>query len=106
MALTAIAPGSTVQVKVVKQPTSAAATKTLVRVLSKDPAAQKEEAHLTRVRAKGIQWKQRGGRPWPNRMVKQRRLTGKPGEEGTILATVDVLRDLGSLERFVEVKAL
>ena len=41
-----IKPGSTVTVKVIKTPTASAAAKTIVRVLSKDPAAQKENLRL------------------------------------------------------------
>lgn len=98
-----IAPGDTVTVKIVKQPTNAAARKTLVRVLSKDAAVQRENDHQRKVRKTHAKPKQRGGRTWISKTVKQRPVEGKVGEAGSIRATVDVIRDLGSVDRFIEV---
>ena len=44
-------------------------------------------------------------RVWEGRLPKQRPVTGSLGESGTILASTDVLADLKSVERFVEVSA-
>lgn len=98
-----IDPGSRVTVKIVKQPTNAAAVKTLQRVLSKDAVATAENRRQEKVRKAGFRTKQRGGRPWEVRVVKQHAVAGRIGESGTVTATVDVLRDLGSVQRFVEV---
>jgi hypothetical protein len=103
-----IAPGTKINVKIVKQPTNAAASKTLTRLLSKDPAVEAENKRHARIRKKA-QWKStRGGRwrVWESRMAKQRPVEGKLGEEGTLVASYDVLKDLPSVSRFVEVSAV
>jgi hypothetical protein len=99
--------GSQIHIEVVKQPTNAAAAKTLARLLSKDENAVAENRRHKKIR-KNAQWKSsRGGRwrVWESRMIKQHPVTGQLGESGTITATYDVLKDLDSVQRFVEVKA-
>lgn len=105
--MAAIAPGTTVNIKIVKQPASASARKTLVRLLSKDAEVIAENKRLKRVRKTNQTHSPRGGRwrVWEGRLPKQRPVSGTLGETGTILATVDVLTDLNSVERFVEVSA-
>lgn len=106
-AVAEITPGSTVTVKVVKTPTAAAARKTLVRVLSKDAGHAGEVERLRKARAKN-QWEnQRGGRVrlWQGRQVKLHKLAGQEGETGTLKASPDVLRDLGSVEKFIAIEA-
>ena len=104
--MTAIAPGTKINLKVVKQPTNAAASKTLARLLGKDPAAIAENKRHAKIRKKAQWMSTRGGRwrVWESRLAKQHPVSGKLGEEGTILASYDVLEDLPSVERFVEVK--
>ena len=99
-----IAPGDKVTVKIVKQPTNEAARKTLQRVLSKDEAAKAENKRQSKVRESNFRTKQRGGRQWARNVVKQHAVAGTVGETGTILASTDVIRDLGSVQRFVEVE--
>lgn len=98
-----IAPGAKVNVKIVKEPTNAAARKTLVRVLSKDADVKRENDRLRSVRERNMLPTQRGGRTWFVRLIKQRPVKGGIGESGTVVASVDVLRDLGSVQRFIEV---
>lgn len=102
-----ITPGSTVTVKVVKAPKNAAARKTLVRLLSKDADVIKENKRLKKVRKSNQTMSTRGGRwrVWESRLVKQRPVTGNIGEQGTFLATPDVVRDLNSVEGCIEVSA-
>jgi len=102
-----VAPGSTVTVKIVKVPANAAAQKTLVRLLSKDSAVVQENKRLKRVRRANETYSTRGGRwrIWEGRLNKQRPVKGVVGEQGTFTASVDVLRDLKSVARFVEVSA-
>ncbi len=105
MPLSDIQPGTPVTVKVVKQPTNAAASKTLARLLGKDPGHAAEQKRHAKVR-KRAQWKSpRGGRwrVWESRLAKQRPVTGSAGESGTLTATYDVMNDLRSVERFVVV---
>ena len=98
-----ITPGSRVNVKIVKQPTNAAASKTLVRVLSKDPAITAENKRLRKVRDTHYNPQMRGGRLYGGRMIKLRPVKGRLGEGGTLTATTDVLNDLRSVARFVDV---
>ena len=95
--------GSQVTVKVVKQPTNTAAQKTLVRVLSKDAVIGAENARLRKVRDRHYTPRMRGGRLYSGHMVKLRPVKGQLGESGTVTATHDVLADLRSVERFIEV---
>lgn len=105
MALDSIKPGSLVTVTVIKNPTNAAASKTLQRLLAKDPVQQKDARRLRRIRQQETRTHGRGGRVWHVRIPKPTRLQGRAGESGTFKATLDVLRDLRSVERFIEVKA-
>jgi hypothetical protein len=98
-----IAPGSTINVKVVKQPTNAAASKTLMRVLAKDPGVAAEHKRQAKLRKVHYNPQPRGGRLYGGQLVKQHPVKGKIGEAGTVTATADVLRDLGSVKRFIEV---
>lgn len=100
-----ITPGSQITVKVVKQPTNLAATKTLVRVLSKDPAVKAENDRLARVRVSKETHSPRGGRwrVWESRHPKVHPVKGRIGDSGTLVASLDVIRDLQSVSRFVEV---
>ena len=98
-----IQPGSSIHVKVTRRPTNAAAAKTLVRLLSKDPVVREENKRLAKLRRIHYRPRKRGGRLYGGHMIKLRPLKGDLGEEGTVAATVDVLTDLKSVSRFVEV---
>lgn len=99
-----IEPGSTITVKIVHQPTNAAASKTLARVLAKDPEHKSEDKRLHNVRQKNYSPSMRGGRMYGGQLVKNSATEGKLGETGTVFASVDVIRDLKSVERFIEVE--
>ncbi|GAB4195438.1 MAG: hypothetical protein Kow00105_09670 [Phycisphaeraceae bacterium] len=98
-----IAPGSKITVKIVKTPTNAAAGKTLQRILAKDPVFRAEDNRQAKIRKVHYNPRMRGGRLYGGRVVKQPAVLGRAGETGTITATLDVLRDLGSVQRFIEV---
>lgn len=102
-----ITPGTTVNIKIVKTPTNASARKTLVRLLSKDADVIAENKRHKRVRKTNQTHSPRGGRwrVWEGRLAKQHPVKGDIGEAGTILASPDVVTDLKSVERFVEVSA-
>lgn len=95
--------GSKVRVTVTKKPTNAAAAKTIVRLLSKDPAVKKDNARLRAIRKRDYNPDRRGGRLYGGRVVKQHPVQAKAGETGVVTATDDVLRDLHSVARFIEV---
>lgn len=98
-----IAPGSKVTVKVVKKPTNAAAVKTIVRVLSKSSRVKAENERLRKARKTYFRQAARGGRFWDINVVKQHPVQALPGETETITATSDVLKDLRSVSRFIDV---
>lgn len=106
-AIADLKPGQTVKVTVKAQPTNAAATKTLVRLLSKDVEAAKRNARIKRGRLANPTLSPRGGRwrVWEHRQPKKFVVHGKPGETGTFFAGVQELRELQSVERFVDVEA-
>lgn len=98
-----IKPGSNVQVKVVKAPTNAAAAKTIVRILSKDKTVMAENKRQRQIRKRLYAPQPRGGRTYGGYVVKQHPVKGILGEQGTVFASLDVVQDLKSVERFVEV---
>jgi hypothetical protein len=97
--------GSQVRVEIVKTPTSAAARKTLVRVLAKDPEVSRVKSRDKLARSRSVRVKQRGGRPWEHRPAMRVPVDARVGAAGTVKATADVLRDLESVSRFVKVTA-
>lgn len=106
--MTDIAPGTKINVKVVKQPTSASATKTIVRLLSKDPSVVAENKRHAKIRKKAQTMSPRGGRwrVWESRLAKQHPVKAQLGDEGTIVASYDVMKDLPSVSRFLDITAV
>jgi hypothetical protein len=100
-----IKPGTDITVKIVNEPTNAAARKTLVRLLRKSDRVKAEDRRLTAIRKQDYSPERRGGRLYGGRVVKLHPVKGTIGEQETITATLDVLRDLASVERFVDVKS-
>jgi hypothetical protein len=98
-----IQPGQTVTVKIVRQPASAAAVKTLTRVLSKDASKTAMIRDRKQQRARATTIKQRGGRVWEGRPARIPVFSAAVGEQGTVLASIDVIKDLNSVRRFIEV---
>nr|QDY92634.1 hypothetical protein fos2004AM_00002 [uncultured Planctomycetota bacterium] len=99
-----IAPGKTVSVEITAPPTNAAAEKTLYRLCRKDPRIAK--AHRVR-KCKRPSWQtwRRGGRFWHHQMKSRPLVKLTTGSRYSVLATVDVIRDLQSVSRYVKVTA-
>lgn len=106
-AITDLQPGKPVTMTITSVPTNAAATKTLVRLLCKDPVTAKRNATIKKNRWADPKFSSRGGRwrVWESRHPKVHVVAGQPGESATFTAGVQELRDLASVQRFVEVKA-
>jgi len=102
-AVTDIAPGSTVQVTVKQAPTNEAAAKTLVRILSKDAVAKANDKRLRQARKDHKVVRVRSGRPWAVLVPKQPTILPEVGVTGTIVADYQTLKDLASVERFIDV---
>jgi hypothetical protein len=96
-----IAPGSTITVEVTATPTTAAAEKTLIRLYNKDAAIKRANRARKNRRPSWQTWR-RGGRFWHHQMKSESAAEVTKGAKFTLRATLDVLRDLGSVERFVK----
>ena len=99
-----IKPGSKVGIEVKKSPTNEAAAKTLSRIFAKnlnDRGARRRRKELLR---SAMQPTRRGGRIWMVRSKAPRLFQPTAGEACTVLATTDVIADLQSVERFIDVK--
>jgi len=97
--------GQKVHITVAKQPTNAAAKKTIARVLAKDPAIAREKQRREDVRREHKHFRTRAGRPWMVRPAKKPVVQGDRGDAGTVTVRYQELLDLKSVARFVEVKA-
>ncbi len=98
-----IKPGQKVAVEIKKAPTGEAARKTLLRVCGKDAEVAKCHRTMKRKRPSLQMW-QRGGRQWRHRMKTRSPVQLTAGAKYAVLATVDVIRDLQSVDRWVDVK--
>jgi hypothetical protein len=97
-----VAPGSQIELEILRLPRRAAAVKTLTRLCAKD--AEVRKAHRTRQK-KRPSWQEwvRGGMMWHHQMKSVPMVTLKPGAKYAIRASVDVLRDLDSVSEYVKV---
>jgi len=96
-----IKPGQWVNVKVAREPKSAAGKKTMIRLFEQDDDVKRERQRLSRSRL--TRHHRRGGRLWADIPSRLRIVQTTPGATYKIFASVDVLRDLQSLARHVEV---
>jgi hypothetical protein len=97
--------GKDVKVTVKKNPSTEAAKKTLVRIWLKDATHKRRARTMQQVRKKETVWHKRGGRQWPIR-PEVILPNPKPGNECKIRVTPDVLNDLNSVEKFVEIETV
>jgi len=94
-----IEPGSKVKVTVTSDSVSEAASKTLARLFLKDPKIAK-----TRRRSpKPYRVRTRSGRPWAVLKRGTRAAPPRKGDSCEFVCTLDMVRDLGSVRRYVEV---
>lgn len=97
-----IEPGNKVKVTVTREPRSEAASKTLARLFLKDPRVAK-----TRRRGpKPVSPRIRAGRVWQGRP--QGTVAARPhkGDSCELVCTLDVVRDLGSVEPYVDIATI
>ena len=98
-----IKPGSTVQVKVKRTVVGQAAAKTLSRLFAKDPVNKKARRWRKKLLADSMEVRRRGGRPWEVRQKAPRLFQPTTGDACSILATPDVIGDIKSVARYVDV---
>lgn len=99
-----VQPGSMIRIEITRQPTNAAAEKTLRRLCAKDAAIQRIDQHRKAKRPSWEDWI-RGGKYWHHQMKSHTAARVEPGRSYEVRATLDVLRDLGSVSRFVKVQS-
>ncbi len=97
-----IAPGSLVRVQITTAPRTESARKTLARVCAKDAAANRQKRWRKQHRPSLQQWR-RGGRTWNHRMKSRLPVVLDVGRSYTLQASLDVIRDLESVERWISV---
>jgi len=97
-----VEPGASIVVEIRKSPTGEAARKTLLRVCAKDSNVQRQQR---RQKAQRPSWqdKRRGGRFWHHQMKSQSPVSLAPGRTYELRATLDVVRDLESVARYVNI---
>ena len=98
-----IKPGSMVRIEVTKNPASERAAKTLSRLFKKDPTNARADRLRKKTRTRQFEDRRRGGRIWVVRPSAPRFVQPEKGASCEIRATTDILRDLGSVSRFVKV---
>jgi hypothetical protein len=74
----------------------------MTRLFEKDPEMKAERARLSRSRP--VKTHIRGGRPWGDRPARLRVVNTSPGATYRLFASVDVVRDLGSIQKYIEVQ--
>lgn len=99
-----VTPGSKISVELTARPTNAAAVKTIIRLFRKDAGVSRFQRQLGRTRPSMQSWR-RGGNYWHHQMKTLPPVKLEIGQKYTISATVDVIRDLASVDRFVKVSA-
>jgi hypothetical protein len=97
-----IIPGTTVTVQIEKTPRTDAARKTLVRLFRRTANLRRLQRRQKRQRPSWETWR-RGGRMWHHQMKSKPPIALTPGSRFSVLATVDTIRDLHSVQRFVRI---
>ena len=95
-------PGQTVAIELVATPRNAAARKTLTRLWRHDPAVSRQQRLQKRKRPSWTTWR-RGGRLWHHQMRTKPPVELTPGQRLTVVASIDVIRDLASVRRWVKI---
>ena len=96
-----IKPGQWITVKVKSQPRAIGGRKTLVRLFEQDPTIKIERRRHKKTRP--VQDSRRGGRIWKNRPPQLSLVETTKGASYRIFASVSVLRDLKSVESYVQI---
>ncbi len=96
-----IAPGSQVTVTISAHRLTPSAQKTLARVFQKDPAVRKASIQY----AKPVVSSRRAGRYWDHRPRGSNQRSPELGDSATVFASLDVIRDLQSVAKYVTVQS-
>lgn len=102
MASKQILPGQWINVKITSLPRAAKNRKTMIRLFEKDEKIRTDRKRLKKSRP--VTDHIRGGRPWEGRPRRLDVVNMEPGSTYKLFASIDVLRDLQSVEKFVAIK--
>jgi hypothetical protein len=97
-----LTPGKTLTLELTARPRAAAARKTLTRIFCRDSDAIRRLRRQKRARPSWQTWR-RGGRTWHHQMKSKPPVELAIGARSSVLATLDVIRDLQSVEKYVRV---
>lgn len=97
-------PGAKIAVTITKDPTNAAAAKTLSRLFAKDAANRRLGRKRQKMLQAAVTYIRRGGRPWANRPKAPALVKPARGTTCRLTTTTDMIHDLASVRRFVEIK--
>lgn len=97
--------GSTIKLEIAKLPTNAAARKTLTRLCRRDATVQRAHRHQQRKRP-SLEFWNRGNKQWHHQMKTIPAVTLRAGASFQMRATLDVIRDIASVEKWVKVSAV
>jgi hypothetical protein len=97
-----IKPGQWLTVTVKSQPRAIASRKTMVRLFEQDPVVKKERARQKKTRPHHDQ--RRGGRIWIDKPGMLKVVEISPGASYKVFGSVQTMRDLKSIEKYVELK--
>lgn len=86
------------------EPRAAAATKTIERLMRRDPAAKRGLKRAQKLRADRMNAYVRGGRMWYARERPARVVRAVRGQTWTMVFTHDIAPDLRSVERYLDLK--
>ncbi|MBI5763157.1 MAG: hypothetical protein HZA51_06500 [Planctomycetes bacterium] len=95
--------GTIISIKVKRTVIKEAAAKTLSRLFAKDPVNRQARGRRKKLLKSAFRVRRRGGRPWEIRPKAPRLFQPTVGDSCTVRATSDVLGDLKSLTRYVDV---
>ncbi len=96
-----IKPGQWINVKVKARPRALAGRKTLVRLFEQDSGVRKERRRQAKSRI--AQESRRGGRIWMNIPARLEIVETSPGATYKIFASIETLKALKSVEKYVEI---
>jgi hypothetical protein len=99
-----VMPGSKVRIKVSKTPTNEAAAKTLSRIFAKNLTDRGARRRRRALRQSEMRLHRRGGRPWAYLPQAPRLFQPTKDAACTVLVTPDLLGDLRSVARFIQVE--
>lgn len=103
--LGAMKPGSTIQVTVTKAPRVVDHVQTIQRLMRQDPEFVKALKKASKERMQRLIVRSRGGRPWEQRETSSKIVRVEKGATWKMRLVPQLVADLKSVEKYLDVKA-